>query len=198
MMQSHPIDEQAIDTVFRKARTHSRWQDRPVPEETIRAIYDLARMGPTAANCCPARFVFVTSAEGKARLKPHLDSGNVDKTMAAPVTVIMAMDMEFYEHLPKLFPHADARSWYVGRDALIEETAFRNASLQAAYLMIAARALGLDCGPMSGFDVQGVQDAFFTGTRHRPNFLCNLGYGDPEGLHPRLPRLDFDEVCRVE
>ena len=198
MMQSHPIDEQAIDTVFRKARTHSRWQDRPVPEETIRAIYDLARMGPTAANCCPARFVFVTSAEGKAQLKPHLDSGNVDKTMAAPVTVIMAMDMEFYEHLPKLFPHADARSWYVGRDALIEETAFRNASLQAAYLMIAARALGLDCGPMSGFDVQGVQDAFFTGTRHRPNFLCNLGYGDPEGLHPRLPRLDFDEVCRVE
>ncbi len=197
MSQTHRIDDDAIDTIFRKARTFNRWQDRPVDGDVLRALYDLARMGPTAANSCPARFVFVTSAEGKARLKPHLDPGNVDKTMAAPVTVIMAMDMEFYEHLPKLFPHADARSWYAGRDALIEETAFRNASLQAAYVMIAARALGLDCGPMSGFNAQGVQDAFFTGTSHRPNFLCNLGYGDPEGLHPRLPRLDFDEVCRV-
>lgn len=197
MSQTHRIDDAAIDTIFRKARTFNRWQDRPVDGDVLRALYDLARMGPTAANSCPARFVFVTSAEGKARLKPHLDPGNVDKTMAAPVTVIMAMDMEFYEQLPKLFPHADARSWYAGRDALIEETAFRNASLQAAYVMIAARALGLDCGPMSGFNAQGVQDAFFAGTSHRPNFLCNLGYGDPEGLHPRLPRLDFDEVCRV-
>ena len=142
MSQTHRIDDAAIDTIFRKARTFNRWQDRPVDGDVLRALYDLARMGPTAANSCPARFVFVTSAEGKARLKPHLDPGNVDKTMAAPVTVIMAMDMEFYEHLPKLFPHADARSWYAGRDALIEETAFRNASLQAAYVMIAARALG--------------------------------------------------------
>lgn len=192
-----PLAASALDQLFRQARTHSRFLDRAVPDELLRQAWDLARMGPTAANSQPARVVFVKGAEAKARLKPALAPGNVDKTMAAPVTAIVAGDLEFYEKLPKTFPHADARAWYVGNQALIAETAFRNASLQGAYLMLALRSLGLDCGPMSGFDAAKVDAAFFAGTPVKSNFLINIGYGDPAALHPRNPRLDFDEACRI-
>lgn len=187
-----------IDQLFSEARTFSAWQDRAVEKDTLYKLYDTFKWGPTAANGCPGRFVFVTSAAGKARLKPHLDKGNIEKTMAAPVTVIMAYDLKFYERLDFLFPHAsDAASWFRGNTSKIQDTAFRNGTLQAAYLMIAARALGLDCGPMSGFDVAGVRKEFFQETEWVPNFLCNIGYGDKEGLFPRLPRLGFDEACKV-
>ena len=191
------LDQAALDTLFLTARTHSKWTDKPVPEALLRRLHDIARMGPTSANCGPARFVFVTSPEAKAKLKPCLMPGNVDKTMAAPVTVIIAYDLSFYDHLPRLFPHVDARSWFAGNDALIAETAFRNGTLQGAYLMLAARALGLDCGPMSGFDKDAVDQAFFAGTTVKSNFLCNLGYGDPSALHPRDPRFEFEEACSV-
>jgi 3-hydroxypropanoate dehydrogenase len=192
-----PLSDQGLDLIFRKARTFSYWQDRPVPKDLLRQVYDLAKMGPTSANICPARFLFVVSKEAKERLKPALAAGNVDKTMTAPVTVIIAHDLEFYEKLPKLFPHVDAKAWFVGKPAFIQESAFRSGTLQGAYLMIAARALGLDCGPMSGFDNQKVDAAFLSGTPWRSNFLCNLGYGEPSKLHPRSPRLDFDEACRL-
>ncbi|GGE99780.1 putative NADH dehydrogenase/NAD(P)H nitroreductase [Aliidongia dinghuensis] len=192
---STPIDERSLDTLFRAARTHNGWQDKPVPESLLRQVFDLAKMGPTSANCSPMRLVFVTSAEGKERLKPALSAGNLDKTMAAPVTAIVAQDTQFYELLPKLFPHADARSWFVGNEALIQATMFRNASLQGAYLIMAARALGLDCGPMSGFDQAKVNAEFFPDGRFQANFLCNLGYGNPEKLFPRSPRFDFEDVC---
>lgn len=191
------LDPQALDQLFLEARTFSHWQGRPVEEDLLRQLYDLTRMGPTSANSCPAQFVFVTSAEGKQRLKPHLSEGNVDKTMSAPVTVIVAADHAFHEQLPKLFPHTDAKSWFVGKDDLIRETAFRNSSLQGAYLILAARALGLDCGPMSGFDNDGVDAEFFAGTAVRSNFLVNVGWGNPNKLRPRSPRLDFDEACRI-
>jgi 3-hydroxypropanoate dehydrogenase len=168
-----------------------------VPESLLRRVYELARMGPTSANCSPMRVVFVTTPEGKARLRPALSPGNLDKTMAAPVTAILANDTRFYDELPRLFPHADARSWFAGNEALIEVTAMRNGTLQGAYLMLAARALGLDCGPMSGFDNGKVDAEFFPEGRHKSNFLCNLGYGDPSKLFPRSPRLDFDEACRM-
>lgn len=193
-----PLADTALDTLFLAARTHNRFTDRPVPDDVLRRAWDLARMGPTAANCQPARVVFVRGAEAKARLKPALAPGNADKTMAAPVTAIVASDLEFYEKLPKVFPHVDARAWYVGNDALIRETAFRNSSLQGAYLIFALRALGLDCGPMSGFDAAAVDAAFFAGTKLTANFLINIGYGDAGALHPRNPRLDFDEACRIE
>jgi 3-hydroxypropanoate dehydrogenase len=154
-------------------------------------------MAPTSANCSPARIVFVRSGEAKARLRATLAPGNVDKTMAAPVTAIVAHDLEFHEQLPRLFPHADARSWFAGNDELIRTTAFRNGTLQGAYLVLAARAVGLDCGPMSGFDAAALDAAFFPGTSWRSNFLCNLGYGDPTGLFPRSPRLAFEEACRL-
>ena len=192
------IGDKALDIIFREARTHAGWLAKPVGEETLRAVWDLARMGPTSANCSPLRIVFVASPEAKAKLKPCLAPGNVDKTMAAPVTAIFGYDLEFYEHLPKLFPHADARSWFVGNDELIRTTAFRNGTLQAAYFILAARALGLDCGPMSGFDNARVDQAFFAGGTFKSNFLCNLGYGDPAKLNPRSPRLAFAEACRVE
>ncbi len=192
------VNDQALDAIFREARTHSVWQDRGIEDATIKTLYDLMKWGPTSANCSPARFVFVQSGEAKERLKPHLAPGNIDKTMAAPVTAIIAHDMKFHENLPKLFPHADARSWFVGNDALIRETAFRNGSLQGAYLMMAARALGLDCGPMSGFNAAGVKEEFFKGEEVEVNFLCNLGYGNAAKLYPRSPRLGFDEACRVE
>lgn len=191
------LDDAALDQVFRNARSHNGWQGRPVPVETLHAIWDLAKMGPTSANCLPARIVFVTSDEGKAQLKPHLMEGNVDKTMAAPVTAIIGHDLEFYEHLPELFPHTDARAWFVGNDELINETAQRNTVLQGAYLMIAARALGLDCGPMSGFDQDGVNAEFFAGTKVRANFLCNLGFGTDKDLFDRSPRPDFDKFCSL-
>jgi 3-hydroxypropanoate dehydrogenase len=155
-------------------------------------------MGPTSANMCPMRIIFVKSQEAKARLKPALDAGNVDKTMKAPVTAIIGMDIHFYDQLPKLFPHADARSWFKDLpENLLEVIALRNSSLQGAYFMLAARALGLDCGPMSGFDNAKVDEAFFAGTKVKSNFLCNLGYGDASKLYPRLPRLGFEEACKV-
>lgn len=191
------VDERSLDALFREARTHSGWQDRSVSGETLEAVWDLAKMGPTSANCSPARIVFVISAEAKETLRPCLMEGNVAKTMAAPATAIIGYDLEFYERLPELFPHTDARSWFAGRLAHTETTAFRNGSLQGAYFMLAARACGLDCGPMSGFDNAKVDEAFFAGTSVRSNFLCNLGYGDGTKLRPRNKRLAFDEACRI-
>jgi 3-hydroxypropanoate dehydrogenase len=187
----------SIEQVFLNARTHGAWQPKPVSDATLRELYELLKWGPTAANSCPMRVVFVRSAAEKERLKPCLSPGNVEKTMAAPVTAIVAMDMEFYEKLPALFPHADARSWYAGNQAAIDSNAVLNSSLQGAYLIVAARALGLDCGPMGGFDKDKVNAAFLAGTTWRANFLVNIGYGDPSKLHPRLPRLGFDEACRI-
>ena len=192
---STPIDERSLDVLFRDARTHSAWQDKPVPESLLRQMFNLAKMAPTSANCSPMRLVFVSTAEGKARLKPALSAGNVDKTMAAPVTAIIAQDTRFYEHLPTLFPHADAKSWFVGNDALIQATMFRNASLQGAYVIMAARALGLDCGPMSGFDAAKLNAEFFPDGRFQVNFLCNLGYGDRGKLFARSPRFECEDVC---
>ncbi|MBS3895908.1 malonic semialdehyde reductase [Silanimonas sp.] len=193
----HALDATTLDQLFRSARTHNAWQAKDVPDALLHQLYDLLKWAPTSANCSPARFVFVKSAEAKAKLKAALAPGNVEKTMAAPVTVIVGQDLAFPDTLPKLFPHADARSWFVGNDALIESTAFRNASLQGAYLILAARALGLDTGAMSGFDAARVDADFFAGTRIRSNFLINLGYGDPAGLFPRSPRLAFDEAARI-
>jgi len=192
-----PLDTAALNALFNEARTHSHWQNKPVGEETLRRLYGLTRMGPTSANCSPGRFVFVLSAGGKEKLKPALSSGNLEKTMSAPVTVIVAWDEEFYEQLPELFPHADARSWFTGSQEAARETAFRNASLQAGYLILAARALSLDAGPMSGFDGAKVNAAFFAGTSWKVNMLINLGYGEPGMLHPRLPRLPFDTACKI-
>jgi 3-hydroxypropanoate dehydrogenase len=184
--------------IFENGRTFSHWLDRPVPPETIRAVADLAKLGPTSANCSPARIVFVASAEGRARLRPLLDPGNVEKTMSAPVTAVIGYDTTFYERLDRLFPHEpEARSWFEGKPEVIRDTAFRNGSLQGAYLMMAARALGLDCGPMSGFDRVGVEREFFPEGHIRANFLCNLGFGDRSRLHPRSPRFTFDEFCSI-
>lgn len=194
-LDDNALDNGALATLFTEARTHNGWTDKPVSDETLRALYDLTKMGPTSANCSPARFVFVRSQEGKEKLKPALSSGNLEKTMAAPVTVIAAIDSEFYEKLPELFPHADARSWFTSSPAVAEETAFRNATLQAGYLILAARALGLDTGAMSGFDKGKVDAAFFAGTTWKSNFLINLGYGDPSKLFGRLPRLGFEDAC---
>ena len=195
---SDRIDQKALDRLFFDARTHNEWQDRPVSDELLRELFDVLRWAPTSANCSPARIVFVKSPEAKAKLLPALIEGNVEKTRTAPVTAIIGHDLEFHEHLPKLFPHTDARSWFVGNEPLIEATAFRNGTLQGAYLIMAARALGLDCGPMSGFDPDQVNEAFFAGSTTRVNFLCNLGYGRPEVLFPRSPRFEFEDVCRVE
>ncbi len=195
--QSTRISDDALDQLFREARTHSAWLPKRVPIDALRESYELARMGPTSANSTPARFVFLESAAAKVRLLPALSRGNVEKTKAAPVTVIVAWDTEFYEKLPQLFPHADMRSYFVGRQALIDETALRNSSLQGGYFILAARAVGLDCGPMSGFDAAKVNDEFFPDGKWKVNFLCNLGYGDHSKLFPRNPRLEFDEACRV-
>ena len=195
---SDSLDGHALDRLFRDARTFGRWLDRPVDDEVLERLYGLLKMGPTSANCSPARLVFVKSAAAKQRLKPALIDGNVAQTMAAPVTAIVGSDQEFHEHLGRLYPHTDARSWFAGNDALIRDTAFRNSSLQGAYLILAARAVGLDCGPMSGFDNGMVDEAFFGGTTVKSNFLVNLGYGDRSGLHPRGPRFEFHEACRVE
>lgn len=194
---SQILSDRGLDLIFREARTHRAWRDQPVSDVLLQAVYDLAKLGPTSGNCCPLCVVFLRSAAAKARLEPALDEGNVKKTMTAPVTAVVAHDLMFYEELPRLAPHTDARSWFVGKEKLIAETAFRNGSLQGAYLIIAARALGLDCGPMSGFDRAAVDREFFPDGRFRSNFLCNLGYGDPARLHPRAPRLAFDEACRV-
>lgn len=191
------LSDDALDQLFHEARTHSAWLPKPVDDALLEQIVALTVLGPTSANSSPGRFVFVKTADAKERLRPALSAGNVDKTMAAPVTVIVGMDMAFYDHLPKLFPHTDARSWFVGNDDAIRATAFRNSSLQGAYLIMAARALGLDAGPMSGFDAGKVDETFFAGTTIRSNFLINLGYGDRTKLHPRHPRLSFDETARI-
>lgn len=191
------LSDDARDQLFRNARTHNVWLQKPVDDSLLRQIVALAVLGPTSANSSPGRFVFVKTAEAKERLRPALSAGNVAKTIAAPATVIVGMDMAFYEHLPKLYPHTDARSWFTGNQAAIESTAFRNSSLQGAYLIMAARALGLDAGPMSGFDAAIVDKAFFEGTTIKTNFLINLGYGDPSTLHPRNPRFTFDETAWI-
>jgi len=206
------LPDASLDQIFRNARTHSAWLDEPVSDETLRELWDLMKWGPTAANTNPARFVFIRSKEAKERLRPALAPGNVDKTMAAPVCVIVAYDLLFFEKLPRLFPHNPAmRNLYATNPQLVETTARRNSSLQGAYMMIAARSLGLDCGPMSGFDnarldeiffgageeCEGCEQEFFPRGHVRSNFLCNLGYGDPTKLHPRGPRLDFGEACSV-
>jgi 3-hydroxypropanoate dehydrogenase len=192
------LDDRALDQLFRDARTQNKWQDRPVPDATLEEVYNLLKWAPTSANSSPARFVFIRTPEGKAKLKQALSPGNLEKTMTAPVTVIVAHDVEFYEKLPFLFPHADARSWFAGNPAFAETSAFRNGTLQGAYLMMAARSVGLDAGAMSGFDNAKVDELFLAGTTWKSNFLVNLGYGDPSGLFPRSPRLSFDEACRFE
>lgn len=192
------MTDDGLDLIFRKARTHTAWLDKPVDDALLRQVDDLAKLGPTSANMCPLRIVFVRSREAKEKLRPALDAGNVAKTMAAPVTAILGMDVHFYEKLPKLFPHVDAKAWFKDLpEPVLEYVALRNSSLQGAYFMLAARALGLDCGPMSGFDNAKVDAAFFAGTTVKSNFLCNLGFGDASKLRPRSPRLDFDEACRV-
>jgi 3-hydroxypropanoate dehydrogenase len=195
---SATLDDQALDQLFRAARTQNKWQDRSVPDTKLQALYDLLKWGPTSANSSPARFIFIRTAKGKEKLKPALSAGNLEKTLSAPVVVIVATDAKFYEQLPKLFPHADARSWFAENWSLADTTATRNGTLQGAYLILAARAVGLDAGPMSGFDNYKVDEAFLSGTDWRSNFLVNLGYGDPAGLFPRSPRLTFDEACRLE
>ena len=191
------LDEHNLDILFRTARTHSVWQAKSVSDELLRQVYDLMKWAPTSANSSPARIVFVKSEAAKKRLLPAMIAGNEEKTRTAPVTAIIAQDHEFYEKLPRLFPHADARSWFVGNQALIDTTAFRNATLQGAYLILAARALGLDAGPMSGFDNAKVDQEFFAGTRIKSNFLINLGYGDATKLFPRSPRLSFEEAAQI-
>lgn len=197
-VQNHPpLDDAALDALFRTARTHNSFKDEPVSEVTLRALFELVKMGPTSANGLPGRFVFVTSQEGKAKLEPSLSANNRDKTMKAPVTVIVAHDPAWHENLPRFFPHADAKSWFAGNDALIAETAFRNGTLMGGYLILAARALGLDTGAMSGFDKAKVDAAFFPDGKWKSNFLINLGYGDGQKMFDRLPRPDFDEFCKI-
>ena len=195
---SGKLNDDALDLIFREARTHNAWQDKPVTDEQLKEIYDLFKWGPTSANMSPARIVFVKSDEEKERLLPALMEGNREKTRQAPVTAIIGYDVKFYERLPELFPHApDAKTWFNWSDEWAEMNAFRNGSLQGAYFMIAARALGLDCGPMSGFDMDAVNELYFKGTDVKVNFICNIGYGDPAGLFERSPRLPFDDACKI-
>jgi len=209
---SKVLNDEALDQLFRAARTHNAWLDKPVSDDTLRQVYDLMKWGPTSANSCPARFVFLRSQQAKERLRPALAPGNVEKTMKAPVTVIVAYDLLFYEKLPRLFPHSPAmRNLFAGNPQLVEATAMRNSSLQGAYLMLAARGTGLDCGPMSGFDNARVDEEFFGAGKEcegcdqeyfpaghvKSNFLCNLGYGDRSKLFPRAPRLAFSEACTL-
>ncbi len=189
------LDEGARSALFTDARTYYKWRDEPVAESVLEEMYGLLKMGPTSANCSPARFLFLRTPEAKERLRSALSAGNVDKTMAAPVVAIVAHDPLFYEQLPKLFPQADARSWFASNEALAHETAIRNGTLQGAYLIMAARAVGLDAGPMSGFDKAKVDEAFFVASGWKANFLVNLGHGDGSDLPPRAPRLTFDEAC---
>ncbi len=188
----------STEQLFTEARTQNGWLDTPVPDASLHALYELLKWGPTSANCSPARLVFVRSEEAKAKLAACMLPGNAAKVSQAPVTAIIGMDMAFFERLPQLFPHADAKAWFVGNTALIEATALRNSSLQGAYLMLAARSLGLGCGPMSGFDAAQVDAAFWAGSTVRTNFVCSLGHGDPAKVFPRSPRLTFDEACRLD
>ncbi|WP_037086653.1 malonic semialdehyde reductase [Rhizobium sp. CF080] len=192
------LDAAGLDTIFLEAHTYYSWLDKPVSVSLLRQVYDLARMGPTSGNCCPMRIVFVNTPEGRARLKPGLRPGNVDQTMSAPATAIIGTDMEFYKHIPRLAPHAVARiAVYEADQELAQRAAFRNATLQGAYLIMAARSLGLDCGPMSGFLHDVVDEEFFAGTSVKSNFLINIGYGNPASVRPRGDRFDFDEVCQI-
>lgn len=204
------LNDDALDLLFRNARTHGEWLDKPVPDDILRRLYDLMKWAPTSANSSPARILFLRSPGSRQRLLPALSPGNIEKTMRAPVTAIIGYDTRFYEQLPRLFPHADARSWFTGNPELAESMAQRNSALQGAYFIIAARALGLDCGPMSGFDQAKVNQEFFPTKREsdhehedlpigriRSNFLINLGYGDTGKVKPRNPRLAFDEACRI-
>lgn len=194
---SDTLDQAGAELLFTQARTHNAWLDRPVDPALLHRIHELLKWGPTSANCSPLRVLFLTSTEAKEKLRPALSQGNLAKTMAAPVVAVLAYDNQFYDHLPRLFPHTDARSWFTGDPAVAAATAFRNGTLQAGYFILAARAVGLDCGPMSGFDAGQVNARFFPDGRYQVNFLCNLGYGDPAGLHPRGPRFDFSDVCQI-
>jgi 3-hydroxypropanoate dehydrogenase len=187
----------ALDTLFRNARSHNGWQDNDISDEQLNQIYDLFKMGPTSANSCPARILFIRTAEAKEKLKSCLQQGNIEKSITAPVVAAIAMDLKFYEQLPFLFPHTDAKSWFEGKIDKIRLTALRDSTLQGAYLMLAARSLGLDCGPMSGFDNKKFDALFFKGTNNESLFLCALGYGDESKLQPRGPRLDFAQVCKI-
>ncbi len=198
-MPHMPLDQAALDQLFLTARTYNAWLDKPVPDDLLRRLYDTLRMGPTAANSLPVRIVFVKSKAAKEKLAPALAEGNRAKTMAAPVTAIIGYDLRFYEQLGKLYPSAPgARSWFDHDEQVAFTNAFRGGTLQGAYLIIAARALGLDCGPMGGFDNAMVDQLFFPGVPVKSNFLCNLGYGDPKGVYPRNPRLSFEEACRID
>ena len=194
---SKPIDREPLEQLFFAARTHNKWQDREVPNELLYEIVNIMKMGPTSANCSPARLLFLRSEAAKKRLEPHLSQGNKAKTMSAPVCTVIGYDLDFYEYLPKLFPHDDAKSWFEGKPDHIATTAFRNGTLQGAYFIIAARAVGLDTGPMSGFDNAGVDAEFFAGTNVKSNFLCSIGYGDPAGLFPRSPRFSFEDIAQI-
>lgn len=191
------LDDVALAALFRDARTHSTFAEREVSDEVLRELVDLLKMGPTSANSSPARFVFVKSAEAKARLVPLMFDSNRERVEKAPVTAIIGQDLRFYDHLPKLFPHVDAKSWFEGNEPHIKATAFRNSSLQGAYLILAARALGLSCGPMSGFDAAGVDREFFAGTSVAANFVVNLGYDDGAAIRPRAPRFSFSEMAQI-
>ena len=197
-MSNKPLDSDALDTLFRSARSHNYWLDKQVTDEQLHKLYELMKWGPTSGNCTPARMVFVRSQQAKERLKPSLDAGNVNKSMTAPVVAIIGMDMEFYEKLPRLFPHNPAaRTWFEGKPEKIRITALRNSSLQGAYFILAARSLGLDCGPMSGFDNEKLDTEFFPDGKVKSNFICAVGYGDVSRLHPRGPRLEFNEVIQI-
>ena len=192
-----PLADDALDRVFRTARTFNGYTDAPVGEDRLRAIWDLMKWGPTSANQEPARIVWCVSQAAKDKLADCASATNAAKIRKAPVAAVIGMDLEFHEKLPRLFPHTDARAWFAGNARLIEESAFRNSTLQGAYFIVAARLLGLDTGPMSGFDPAKVDAAFFAGTAYRVNFIATLGYGDPAGLHPRLPRLDFEDANQI-
>lgn len=194
---ANELSEQALGVLFNDARSHNGWQDTDVSDEQLQQIYDLMKMGPTGANCCPARVHFVRSDSAREKLLSCVSEGNVEKCRSAPVVAIIGMDMEFYEKLPKLFPHTDARSWYVGNDEAIYNTAFRNSTLQAAYFMMATRSLGLDCGPMTGFNADKMNETFFPDGKIKINMICAIGKGDPDKLFPRHPRLDFSEACQL-
>ena len=191
------LQQNALDHLFNTARTHNDWQQKQVPEETLKKIFDLTKMAPTSVNCSPLRITFIISSDQKEKLRPCLMEANVEKTMTAPVTALLATDYEFYNHLPTLFPHTDARSWFVGNQEMIDTTAFRNATLQIGYFILAARACGVDCGPMSGFNQAQVDETFLKGTPFKSNILCNLGYGDLEKIYPRSPRFEFSQVCQI-
>jgi 3-hydroxypropanoate dehydrogenase len=197
-MTSHAVSDEALDIIFRDAHTQNKWTDKPVSNAMLMAIYDLMRWGPTSANASPARFCFLTTHAAKQRLKPYLAAGNQEKTMAAPAVAIIGMDLDFPEYFPRLFPNNPGmKDAFAGKEEFTRIFGLRNSSLQGAYFIIAARALGLDCGPMSGFDNDGVDKEFFAGTNIKSNFICAIGHGDPAGVFPRNPRLSFDEACKI-